>query len=235
MNQFSIQSPSGNAASWLHRALGVFFMPAVLFLMGGLAAAQSHDHDCGVLFHVGSNEYVVQYGEPVQVTLLNESGATASWTVSPAPNEGKSSGSGNATDRMVFKKPGTYRVVFSGTDGHRAEATVTVSDTKMRFLTDRAEFSQQIRQGTNTEGITLTIPVEISSYHKQPLTFGPMKNTSTGIAGITVDLPEEVKLRQGMNRITFRLSGVPAGAGKAQLGFFNHLGEGFFHNFLIAE
>lgn len=199
--------------------------------------AQTH-HDCGLSFSVEQSRYDIAYGEPLDVKLVNETGSSASWTVSPAPSQGNASGKGNATGKLVFREPGTYTVTFRTSDSHgehSAATQVVVNAVNLKFLTEQATLSQKIKVGVSTEGITLTVPVEVASHKKEPVRFGPFTAVTSGACKLSVTLAEEVELKQGTNLVTFRLSGTATQTGNAQVGFFNAWGGGFFYNFLITE
>jgi len=203
----------------------------------GASQAQTH-HDCGLSFSVEQSRYDIVYGEPIDVKLVNETGSSASWTVSPAPAQGNASGQGNATGKLVFKTPGTYNVTFRSADSHgehSATTQIVVNAVDMKFLTAQATLSQKISVGINTEGITLTVPVEVTSYKKESVRLAPFTATTSGMAQLTVTLAQEVELKPGTNLVTFQLSGTATRTGTAQVGFFNTWGAGFFYNFLITE
>lgn len=210
----------------------------VLFSVTGFAGAQTHD--CGLSFSTEKSRYSVVYGEPTRIDLANGTASVARWEISPASGADKSSGEGNTTGDITFSKPGTYKVTFYGQGdathpAHKAEAEVTVHAVGMKFHTGRAQLSGKVIQGASLDGITLSIPVEIASFTKEPVRFGPFTTETSGIRGITVSFAKEVMLRPGEHTLVFSLSGAAAHSGRAQIGFFNPAGEGYFYNFQIIE
>lgn len=210
----------------------------VLFSVSGFAAAQTHD--CGLSFSTEKSRYSVVYGEPTRIDLANGSASVARWEITPATGMDKSSGEGNTTGDITFSKPGTYKVTFYGEGdathpAHKAEAEVVVHAVGMKFHTGRALLSDKIVRGASLDGITLSIPVEITSYTKEPVRFGPFRAETSGIRGITLSFEKEIMLRPGEHTLVFSLSGNAAYSGRAQLGFFSPAGEGYFFNFQITE
>jgi|GEM_PF-1261161 len=209
-----------------------------LFSAPGFAAAQTHD--CGLSFSTEKSRYSVAYGEPTRIDLVNGTASAARWEISPASGTDKSSGEGNTTGDITFSKPGTYKVTFYGQGdathpAHKAEAEVVVSAVRMKFLTGRAQLSGKIVRGASLDGITLSIPVEVASYNKEPVRFGPFSAGTSGIRGITASFAQEIMLRPGEHTLVFSLSGSASHSGRAQIGFFSPTGEGYFYNFQITE
>ena len=199
--------------------------------------AQEHVHndDCGALFG-GKTSHSIQYGQSLSLNVFNQTSEIPSWEVRPAKGVSPSSGKGNTAEGIQFNEPGRYEVTFTiPGDPHKGLAIVEVSDTRMVFDTKSVVLSQPIKKGVSVEGTTLTIQVETSSKSKKSLEYTARKISTTGITGISAELKEPVKLKNGTQVLTFHLTGTPEYAGAAQLGFFNLLGEGFFYNFLIAE
>jgi hypothetical protein len=201
------------------------------------ASAQEHVHDddCSALFGGSTRRYTIQYGSSIDLEVFNQTTETPSWRVQPVKGVSKSSGQGNVAG-IQFNDPGRYEVTFTiPGDKHKGTSIVEVSDVRMMFDTKSVVLSQPIEKGVSVDGATLTIQVEASSYHKKPLEYTARKISTTGVTGISAELKEPVKLKNGTHVLTFHLTGTPEYAGTAQLGFFNLLGEGFFYNFLIAE
>lgn len=211
------------------------------FLCLGTANVSAQtEHRCGKDLETAGTRYSIAYGQSLNVEAVNPEGLKATWKVSPADGVSKTSGEGNATGELSFSKPGHYEVTFSvpAHDDHgpqTAKAIVEVASESMTFDTKSVAFSKPLVKGQPADGTVLTVDVEVSFHKKHPFTYGPVTLSSTGITGITATLAETVKLKKGTNRVSFVLSGTPQHAGPAQLGFYNALGEGFYHNFKIAE
>lgn len=221
-------------------ARGLYTVLAVLAVwMAGGPVAQAQ-HSCNE-FALNLHHYQICYGESVTVEASGDThGQKVTWTVSPQTGVSAGQGEGQGTGAIVFAEPGTYEVTFTlpGHDGHAAvtdKATVVVSAEKMKFLAERATFSKPLVKGQPADGIVLTVPVETNLFKDKNLSYGPVTLQTTGIPGITATLAETVTLKNGTRTVSFVLSGTPAHSGAAQIGFFNLMGEGFFHNFLIAE
>lgn len=201
------------------------------------ASAQEHVHDddCSALFGGSAKKYTIEYGSSIQLDVFNQTAEIPNWRVEPTKGVSKSNGQGNVAD-IQFNNPGKYEVTFTiPGDKHQGTSIVEVSDVHMLFDTKSVVLSQPIKKGVSVDGATLTIEVEASSYHKKTLEYTAQKISTTGVTGISAELKEPVKLKNGKQVLTFHLTGTPEYTGTAQLGFFNPLGEGFFYNFLIAE
>lgn len=210
----------------------------ILFSSGGMAFAQTHD--CGLSFSTEKSSYTLLYGETARINLSNEAAAAVRWEISPAAGVNKSAGDGNSTGDIIFSEPGTYHIVFYGQDQaghgpHKAEAQVTVQASGIKYYTERAQLSGKIQQGVPADGISLSIPAELSSYAAEAIRLAPFSSTSSGIRGITLNLDTEQVLKPGRHVLLFRLSGTPAHSGKAQLRLPGLQGEGYFFNFQISE
>lgn len=208
-------------------------------MLSGISFARAQ-HECHE-FSLSGHVYQIGYGESVSIDAATDThSARPSWSVSPQKGVSAIQGEGNSTGALVFNEPGTYEVTFTvpahGTVPARTDkATVQVSGEKMKFLTDRIVFSKTLVKGQPADGIVLSVPVEIRSLKDKAVSYGPVQLQTTGVTGIVATLDEPVRLKSGMNTVSFRLSGTPEYAGPAQLGFFNPMGEGFFLNFKIAE
>lgn len=212
----------------------------VLFITNNLLA-QHHEHsdDCSKAFLIESTNYVINHGTSKTFEVKNLSGVPVTWNV-VGNVEGQKSGVGNKTEPILFSKPGTYQVIFTSPEmgkNHALTETIAVEVVKnnLTFLINRASLSNTVRSGQSVDGITLTVPVEISSFNNENVKFGPFKNSTTGIDGIDFILDEQIELKPGINNVTFKLQGNAQTAGPAQIGFFDPKGEGYFYNFLISK
>ncbi len=212
----------------------------VLFITNDLFAQHHEDSDdCGKAFFIEAANYVINHGTSQAFEVANPNNVPVSWNV-VGNVEGQKSGTGNKTGALLFEKPGAYKIVFTSQPMGKFHAltetiNVEVLSTNFTFLIDRAKLSGTIKQGDSVDGITLTVPVEISSTTNEKVKYGPFKNSTTGIDGIDFILEEQIELKPGINNVTFRLKGNAQTAGPAQIGFFNPKGEGYFYNFLISK
>lgn len=209
---------------------------ALLFI-GRQSIVAQVPHECSSPFSVAKSTYQVSFGDIVHVGVNNHMGELAVWTVSPSKGVNKSSGTGNNAEGLQFNEPGKYEVIFTlpGHAEHKEVSVIEVADTRLKFDVSSVKLSKLIMNGVSVNGTTLTIQVELFTANKSKIEYNAPKVSTTGVMGITAYLNETVTLKNGINTLTFQLSGTPQGAGPAQLGFFNLLGEGFFYNFLIAE
>lgn len=210
-------------------------------LMSCLQASAQHDHlesdDCSHAFIMDKTSYTIEYGSSVNFRVANFHQASLSWQL-----EGKKSlsGTGAETGEIQFDQPGNYKITFSCPAtakfaAYSDTATITVLPAVMKFLIDQASFNKTLASGQSASGIEITVPVQVSSYTGEAITYGPFRNTITGIDGLEVILDKQVTLKPGIHNLTFSLKGTPGSAGKGQIGFFNNSGEGFFYNFLISK
>jgi len=235
-NAFLIFSRSANPMVRRVFRVSVFIFSFFLASVSTVDAQEHvHDDDCSALF--GSRTvHNIQFGQSLNLSVFNQTSETPSWQVSPVKGVSPSSGKGNTAESVQFNEPGRYEVTFTiPGDSHRGLAIVEVSDTRMVFDTKSVVLSQPIKKGVSVEGTTLTIQVEVSSKNKKSVEYTAPKVSTAGVTGISAELKEPVKLKNGTHTLTFHLTGTPEYSGMAQLGFFNPLGEGFFYNFLIAE
>ena len=210
----------------------------ISFLSYTLISVSAQEHECGYPFNIGQHKYKIGFGESIQVSVNNQTGKNAEWTVHPSRGVSAAQGIGDVAEGLQFSEPGIYKVTFvlQGDREHVQTATVEVSGINMRFNTKSITLSKPMVKGVSVDGTTLTIKVDVKTANKKEIVeYQSGNSSSTGILGITATMDGPVKLRNGSHDLTFHLSGTPMYSGTAQLGFFNPLGEGFFYNFLIAE
>jgi hypothetical protein len=181
----------------------------------------------------------IYFGETANFSVANETKTPATWRVLPTTGVSKSAGKGDNADNLKFAVPGAYKVVFEVLDledahTHSDTAYIEVAAVKMQFLTNQIVVSKPIAKGVSTENITIKVPAEVVMYDKAALLYTPEPTTTTGVFGIKATLTQpNITLKAGKNILTYTLSGTPQAQGKAQLGFFNSVGEGFFYNFEV--
>ena len=199
----------------------------------------SKNINCENPFNVAKKKQQIEFGTSLVVKVVNSTDAIANWQIESDLGIIKS-GNGNNTEPFLFSKPGNYKIIFnvaaSGDHiAHSDTAFVNVLPIKMVIHTEKAKLSGTPIVNQTMNGMTVLIPIEISSYKGEIAEFGPSSTNSTGIDGITASFSKTVKLKPGTHELQFDLSGTPNAFGPVQIGFFNYVGEGFFYNFLISN
>lgn len=189
---------------------------------------------------ITDKNHQIDFGDAINIAISAEENAMAQWRVFPQSGVNKTSGTGSNTGQLIFSRPGSYKVIFDipAHGDHVAisdTAFVEVSAVKMTFLLQEAILSNPVIAGKAVDGTTLTIPVKVEMYEMKEVTYSGNTSKSIGVHGIKALLLKETTLKNGVNKLTFILSGTPATTGKFQLGFFDLRGKGSFYNYLIAE
>lgn len=211
-----------------------FFCPPCMPVLAHGFSAQK----CSEEFELMQKQYTIEFGEEINFEVQNSTGAAASWRLLK-DQDIVQSGAGNQSGALAFNIPGHYKIVFSAPGAnahlHADSATVEVLPARLKFNIVKAKLSKGIKQQDSIKGVTLTIPVEVFSYGDAPVSYGPFKGESSGIAGVTATLRQALKLSPGTHNITYELSGLAKSSGPSQIGFFSPLGEGYFYNFIISK
>ena len=129
------------------------------------------------------------------------------------------SGSGNGLNDFVFAVPGNYEISIHenitfepGSCKHNTcpdMIQLKVSNTRMTFHHDEITFSDPIRVETETQGISMNVPVTIERYNAfLPLEYNFTEVKSAGIqTDITADLMAGTLLREGKQTLVYQLKG----------------------------
>jgi hypothetical protein len=218
----------------------LLFYLAFLFLnVNTMFAKNGCTEDDDEKFEITQRSHTIVYGSAVNFMVSNATDAIATWELYSGKQVIKS-GTGNETAAIAFPIPGKYKLFFYVTEQsthhlYKDSATIEVLSIKMKFLVDQASINKTVVTKDTLKETFIIIPVVVESYDNKSLTFNPAKTTITGVDGITMTLSESVVLSAGTHELKYKLTGIPASAGKAQVGFFNNRGEGFFYNFLVSK
>ena len=129
------------------------------------------------------------------------------------------SGSGNSLNEYVFNVPGNFQVnihenlvIEPGSCAHNTcpdMISLKVSNVRMTFHYDEVTFTDSIRVGLSTEGITMLVPVTIERYNPfLPITFSETEVRTAGVGTeISAHLDPATTLREGKQTLTYHLSG----------------------------
>lgn len=160
----------------------------------------------------------ISFGEKINTGMVIDN--LVSWEVrNKENNEIIETGSGISLLEIVFNSPGNYLIYLN----HNSESNTNscehktipdlielmVSPVKMLFDFEQISFSSPILSGINTDGITLTVNVNvelsgISNYNFNiPAVF--TSGTDTNIIAMPVN--SEVNLTQGLNQLQYVLNG----------------------------
>lgn len=225
------------------RGIKYFALMIIAVISIGTIQAQSVDHsdceECNEPFTVGKLKHAIAYGSSVRLRVSNPYGVKITSNLSDFLKGYKQEDGGNEVE-VYFDTPGKYQITYSSLAmgkylAHSETVSIEVSPISFNFLMDKASLSSSIVSGKSSDGIILTVPVEIKSYNGEKTKYGPFKNVSTGVDGIEVVFDEQVELTPGVHYLKYKLQGTPAGSGPCQIAFFNLLGEGYFYNFLISK
>lgn len=130
-------------------------------------------------------------------------------------------GSGNELNKHIFSIPGNYIITIrenhSNVEGECYHTNLpnviklNVSPVKMLFHKDELALSKTIKKGTSTEGITLSIPVTVTTFRNQEVInyydYTSVKTSGVGTQ-ISATLSSSTKLKQGKQLLHYNLSGV---------------------------
>lgn len=161
---------------------------------------------------------IISHGEKIDFGKI-EKGVT--WTVS-SQDAGIANAYLNdeAINSYVFKKSGTYTIVFNDATFHAVEEcshaafpksfVIKVSPVKMKFDTSKVAFSEPLSVGRDCEGITVSVPVLIEVEN--------IATTSTAIPDFNVagvgssirakSIQKKVVCKNGIQILTYKLSGT---------------------------
>lgn len=160
----------------------------------------------------------ISFGENIN---LGEIEAETSFNISS--ESGSFQLNGNEINTYQFKKPGIYVLKTSDSSSHTEdeknhicgknhlpkEIKVIVSRIKMTFDSSKIAFSNPIKKNTETNGITMSIPVTIATYDNKPadLNFDQVNSAGIGTAIIAKLDDSYKKLPEGNHILKYALSG----------------------------
>lgn len=192
--------------------LNLLFLSFILFTNAILAQQSLSAQNLNISFGQTINE------SQFHSKYLSET----TWSVKEV-NSGNifSAGSGQDLYNLNFSNPGTYSVEFLLNQElhaqHEGECfhsdlpetlQIIVSDKRITYFTNQVTFSNQIKGGESSEGIVLSIPVEVSSFNGESVEIqNIVKSTglNSDIKGI-LDFDQSL-LMPGNYVLKFKLSG----------------------------
>ena len=172
---------------------------------------------------------IISFGEKINFGELENS---IFWTISNMDSNKKSSLIGNEINSYIFENPGEYKITFHENkgiiDGECNHAVfpelmiIRVSAFKMDFDFSTIQFNKKLVAGENIENSELTLNVSFKSFKNDSLVFSKGKIISAGI-GTTISgqLLNEVTLKPGNNKVTYKLSGSASKDTYIMLDFFD--------------
>jgi len=156
----------------------------------------------------------ISYGESIRIGKINPS---TKFIISS--EQGEINLTGFEIRDYKFDKPGIYFVKveqvksnYESTDEHPllpSQIQVNVSRIKMKFDSNRIEFSQPIKKGIETYGTTLSIPISIETYDNEPvlLNYTTIKTAGIGTS-VTANLIKDYgELSAGEHIVSYSLKG----------------------------
>jgi len=199
-------------------------------------SASSCDEDITVL----QSHYSISFGDAINAGLATDLSLSVSWSVAPQSGVSKASGTGKTTGNLVFLQPGKYELTFDipahGDHSAKKETiTVEVSSAKMVFDLDHVTFSSQLKTG-DAAGIVMTVPVNVKTYDGKAYSYTAREVQTTGIAAISSRLKNDrALLKNGINELSFELSGTVPSKGNVQFRVYDATGEARFFNYSITN
>ena len=171
----------------------------------------------------------ISFGEKINFGKIENS---IFWTISNMDSNKKSSLIGNEINNFIFETPGTYQITFNenktileGECNHTdfpEVMLIKVSPYKMDFDFSTIQFSTKLEAGAPIENCLVTIDVHLKSFSNDKVAFPNGKFVSSGI-GTTINgqLLNEVILKPGNNKVTYKLSGSATKDTYIMLDFFD--------------
>lgn len=160
-------------------------------------------------------EKIIPYGSTLDMGMLKPE---TTWEIED--NSGIiASGSGNSLNEYVFNVPGNYQVnihenlvIEPGSCAHNTcpdMISLKVSNVRMTYHYDEVAFTDSIRVGLSTEGITMLVPVTIERYNPfLPISFSETEVRTAGVGTeISAHLDPATTLREGKQTLAYHLSG----------------------------
>lgn len=193
---------------------------------------------CGDDVSVIQKNFNISFGDTITAGVATELSLPISWRVSPQAGVNKSFGSGKTTNDLIFSHPGKYEIIFDipahGDHPAKTETVIVeVSNVRMYFDTKNIELSKQLTSG-DVSGIVLTVPVDVKIYDGGVYNYTMREVKTTGVANVSSRLKDSnVVLKNGLNKLTFELSGTISQQGSIQFRVYDEKGNATFFNQLI--
>lgn len=208
----------------------------VCLLAYGSPVQGSCDEDVNVL----QSHYAICFGDAIETGVATDLSLSISWNVAPQSGVSKHSGSGKMTGKLVFSQPGTYKLTFNipahGDHPAKTETiTVEVSRVQMIFDLKNPVFSTPLTTG-DASGIVMTLPVTVKTYDGKPADYTVREVQTTGAAAISSRLKnDKAVLKNGLNQLSFELSGAVPTKGNVQFRVYDSTGQAHFFSYTITN
>jgi hypothetical protein len=158
---------------------------------------------------------IISFGESIKVNKVDTS---SKWIIESNDLGLHIELTGSEINSYVFDTPGNYEITFS--EANHAEDTcnhssipeqfnVFVSPTKMMFDFSTLAFNKKIEAGISLDNIEITLNVNLKTYNNDSVLFENGQMVSAGI-GTTISgklMDDKVKLKPGINKLTYKISG----------------------------
>ncbi|MDF3026440.1 MAG: hypothetical protein K0S23_747 [Fluviicola sp.] len=208
-----------------------------LFASGsGIRTPFSCEDDVSVL----QSHYSICFGDAIEAGVSTDLSLAISWRVAPQTGVSKGSGLGKTTGNLVFSQPGTYQITFNipahGDHPAKTETvTVEVSSAKLIFDLEHPVFSKQLKTG-DASGIVMTVPVMVKTYDGKAYNYTMREVQTTGVANVSSHLKnDKAVLKDGLNELSFELSGAVPTKGNIQFRVYDAKGEAQFFTYSITN
>lgn len=186
------------------------------------------------------DHYSICFGDAIETGVATDLSLSISWRVAPQTGVSKTSGIGKNTGDLVFSQPGKYQVTFDipahgDHPGKTETVTVEVSSVRMIFDLKNIVFSQQLKTG-DASGIVMKVPVVVKTYDGKAFNYTTREVQTTGVANISSSLKnDKALLKDGVNELSFELSGAVPSKGNIQFRVYDARGEAQFFNYSITN
>lgn len=186
------------------------------------------------------SHYSICFGDAIEAGVATDLSLSISWSVAPQSGASKGSGIGKTTGNLVFSQPGKYQITFEipahgDHPGKTETVTVEVSSARLIFDLEHVVFSKQLKTG-DASGIVMKVPVTVKTYNGQGYNYTVREVQTTGVAHVSSRLKnEKTLLKDGMNELSFELSGTVLTKGNIQFRVYDATGEAHFFNYSITN
>ncbi|MNU77955.1 hypothetical protein D3C71_675390 [compost metagenome] len=220
----------------LFTMLGFFWMCSLVYGSGSPTHFSCED-DVSII----QSHYSICFGDAIEAGVATDLSLSISWRVSPQSGTSKASGIGKTTGDLVFSKPGTYQITFDipahgDHPGKTETVTVEVSSARMIFDLRNIVFSKQLSSAGDASGIVMTVPVSVKTYDGQAYDYTMREVQTTGVANVTSRLKnDKAILKDGVNELSFELSGAVSSKGNIQFRVYDAKGEAIFFTYSITN
>ncbi|WP_043023901.1 hypothetical protein [Fluviicola taffensis] len=186
------------------------------------------------------SHYSISFGDAIEAGVTTDLSLSISWRVAPQSGVSKVSGTGKITGKLVFAQPGKYQITFDipahgNHPGKTETVTVEVSSARMTFDLEHIAFSKQLKTG-DASGIVMKVPVTVKTYDGKAYDYSMREVQTTGIANVSSRMTnDKAVLKDGLNELSFELSGAVPTKGNIQFRVYDAKGEAVFFTYSITN